>query len=60
MEGLNKFLNKDKACVIMSYALAACLLAAIVYFLPGVFIGLVAGTAIGKNYDKIMDWVNNK
>lgn len=49
-------MTPDTTTKVVSWAITFALIGALVYYFPGVFLGLVAGWQLGVNKDKIQDW----
>jgi len=49
-------IDQDTATQVVSWAITFALIGALIYYFPGVFLGLVAGWHLGVNKDKIQDW----
>lgn len=49
---------REKLETVAVYSVAVILLGCMIYFLPLLFIGLAAGFALGKYYDKIVAWID--
>lgn len=51
-------INRDAAGQVVSWIIAILIVGAIIYYVPGIAIGLIAGYTFGSNKDKIQDWID--